>query len=255
MKIAEYVHVVAVLLFGAMLAAQEIGFRLGRRRSGSAEAGPAGLGAVDGAVFGLMGLLIAFTFSGAATRFDTRRHLVVDEANAIGTAYLRIDLLPAPAQPAMRDLFRRYVDERLEVYAALPDVAAARAALARAAALQEQIWNGAVAAVRDAPGAMLAVLSSLNAMIDITTTRTVALQTHSPWIIYALLVFLALVCALLAGFGMAGGRSRSAIHVFGFAAILSLTIYVILDMEFPRIGLIRLDAADQVLRDVRASMR
>ncbi len=255
MPLAEYAPLIAVVLFATLLAAQEIGFRAGRRRSGSDDAGPAGLGAVDGAVFGLMGLLIAFTFSGAAARFDVRRHLIVEEANAIGTAYLRIDLLPAPAQPALRDLFRRYVDERLEVYAALPDVAAARAALARATALQDQIWNAAVAAVRDAPGAMLAVLSSVNAMIDLTTTRTVALQTHPPTIIYGLLVFLALVCAVLAGFGMAGGRARSAIHIFGFAAILSLTIYVILDMEFPRIGLIRVDAADQLLHDVRASMR
>lgn len=255
MTLAESSPLVAAALFAALLAAQEIGFRVGRRRSGSADAGPAGLGAVDGAVFGLMGLLIAFTFSGAAARFDTRRQLVVEEANAIGTAYLRIDLLPAGSQPALRDLFRRYIDERLAVYAAIPDVAAARAALARAAALQDQIWKAAVAASRDAPGAMLAVLTSVNAMIDITTTRTVALQTHPPAIIYGLLVFLAIVCAVLAGYGMAGGRSRSAIHIFGFAVILSLTIYVILDMEFPRIGLIRLDAADEVLRDVRASMR
>jgi hypothetical protein len=254
--IATYAPLVALALFAALVAAQEAGFRAGRRRrSGEADTAPTGLGAVEGALFGLMGLLIAFTFAGAAERFENRRRLVVQEANAIGTAYLRLDLLPAASQPAVRDLFRRYVDERLAVYAALPDIGAARAALGRAEQLQGQIWRAVMEGVRETSGATLAVLMPLNEMIDLTTTRTVAIQTHPPAIIYWMLVFLALVCAVLAGYGMSGGRSRSAIHVFGFAVILSLTIYVILDMEYPRLGLIRVDAADEVLRDVRANMR
>ena len=135
------------------------------------------------------------------------------------------------------------------------DLDAARAALARADQLQGQIWRAVVAGVQETSGATLAVLMPLNEMIDLTTTRMVAIQTHPPAIIYWLLVFLALVCAVLAGYGMSGGGARSAIHIFGFAVILSLAIYVILDMEYPRIGLIRVDAADQVLRDVRANMR
>jgi len=71
------------------------------------EGARAGAGAVEGSVFGLLGLLIAFTFSGAAFRFDARRQLAVEETNAIGTAYLRLDLLPADKQPALRDSFRR----------------------------------------------------------------------------------------------------------------------------------------------------
>ena len=83
----------------------------------------AGAGVVDGAVFGLLGLLVAFTFSGAATRFDARRQLVVEEANAIGAAYLRLDVLPAAAQPALRARFREYLDSRLAAYRAVPDMA------------------------------------------------------------------------------------------------------------------------------------
>ena len=101
---------------------------------------------MDGAVFALLGLLVAFTFSGAASRFDARRHLIVEETNAIGTAYLRLDLLPASAQPALRDLFRRYLDSRLEVYRKLPDLDAAKAELARSTQLQGEIWSQAVAA-------------------------------------------------------------------------------------------------------------
>jgi hypothetical protein len=256
MHIALISTLLALGLFAGILVLQEVGWRIGvRRAAADAEGARAGLGAVEGAVFGLMGLMIAFTFSGAAGRFETRRQLIVEEANAIGTAYLRLDLLPAEAQPKLREQFRRYVDERLEVYRKLPDVVAAREALARSIALQGEIWAAAVDAVGGSPQATMLLLPAINAMIDITTTRTVALQTHPPAVIYGMLGLIALACALLAGHGMAGARSRSWVHVVGFAAILTLTFYVILDLEHPRVGLIRIDAVDQVLVDVRQSMR
>jgi hypothetical protein len=92
-------------LFVGMILLLETGRRLGRCRQGKDEEGArAGLGAVEGAVFALMGLLIAFTFSGAASRFDARRQLIVEEANALSTAWLRLDMLPSAAQPELRDL-------------------------------------------------------------------------------------------------------------------------------------------------------
>src|SRR5216117_2664330 len=108
-------------LFLSMLLCLEIGRRLGiRRLARDPEGAMAGLGAVEGAVFGLYGLLIAFTFSGAPARLDTRRQLIAEEANAIGTAYLRLDLLPTDSQPALRALFRNYLDSRLEIFRRLP---------------------------------------------------------------------------------------------------------------------------------------
>jgi hypothetical protein len=85
-----------------------------------------GFGTIEGSVLALLGLLIAFTFSGASARFDTRRQLIVEATNHIGTAYLRLDLLPAGAQPALRESFRRYVDARIEVNRKLPDMAAVK---------------------------------------------------------------------------------------------------------------------------------
>lgn len=256
MNLADISILLAVGLFAGMLGLQELGRQLGARRlKVDPEGARTGLGAVEGAVFGLMGLIVAFSFHGAASRFDVRRQLIVEEANAIGTAYLRLDVLPAEAQPKLRDLMRRYVDSRLEVYRALPDIPSARAALARSNALQAEIWSGAVSAVREAPQTGMLVLPALNAMIDLTTTRTVALQTHPPAAIYAMLGLIAFACALLAGYGMAGARTHSWIHEVGFAAILTLTVYVILDLEHPRAGLIRVDSYDQVLHDARATMR
>jgi hypothetical protein len=256
--IPTLIGILAVLgMFLGILLLLETGRRLGARRfARDPEAAKSGGGAIEGAVFGLMGLLIAFTFYGAAARFDMRRGLVVEEANNIGTAWLRLDLLPATAQPPLRENFRQYVDARLAAYRKLPDVASAKGELARAAALQNEIWKDAVAACRDSgstPATML-LLPALNQMIDITTTRTVAAQTHAPTVIYVMLVLLVLAGSLLAGYDLGSGIVRHWFHVSAFALIMALAIYVILDFEFPRLGLIRLNAFDQVLVELRQSM-
>jgi hypothetical protein len=245
-----------VVLFAALLGCLALGRRLGVRDA-ARETDLSGLGAIDGAVFALLGLLIAFTFSGAAARFDTRRTLIVEEANAIGTAYLRLDELPSASQPALRENFRRYVDARLAIYRAIPDEAAIHEATLRATGLQDAIWKQAVSACQASPGWRpdQLVLSALNEMIDITTTRAMAAQTHPPTIIYFMLIGLALVSGVLAGYGMSGGARFSRLHPIAFALVLTGTVYVIMDLEYPRIGLIRIDAVDQLLVDVRESMR
>ncbi|MBI1818475.1 MAG: DUF4239 domain-containing protein [Deltaproteobacteria bacterium] len=253
---AVSIVVLALGLFAAIVLSLEIGRRIGRRRAKLSAEAATGLGAIDGAVFGLMGLVIAFTFSGAASRFDSRRHLIADEANAIGTAYLRLDLLPANLQPALRETFRRYVHSRLAVYQKLPDLQAAKEELATASNLQGEIWTQSVAACQAAgPPAAMLVLPALNQMIDITTTRTMAAQIHPPVIIFVMLVVLILASALLAGNSMAGSPTRSWTHMLAFAAAMAVAVYVILDIEYPRLGLIRIDAFDQVLVDLRESMK
>jgi len=242
-------------LLAAMVVCQEVGRRLGLRRAQHDPGGArAGAGVVEGAIFALLGLLIAFTFSGAASRFDERRKLIVEEANAIGTAYLRIDLLPAAAQGDMRENFRRYLDARLAAYRAVPDMDKVNAELARANALQQEIWSKAVAATAGTQASVL-VLPALNQMIDITTTRTMAARTHPPAVIFVLLCGLALLSALLAGDAMATGRRRDWIHMATFAIAVAGAVYVILDMEFPRVGFIRVDDFDAVLVELRASMK
>lgn len=249
----------ALGLMLGMLVLLEIGRRMGNHRlANDPDGARVGTGTVEGAVFALLGLLIAFTFSGAASRFDARRDLIIQETNAIGTAYLRLDLLPASAQPALRDLFRRYVDSRLETYRKVPDLRAVKLELDRSIALQGEIWNQAVAAGRldnAPPPATMLLLPALNDMIDITTTRTMAARMHPPLAIFAMLFGLGLASALLAGYGMAGGKSRNWLHMIGFAAVMAVAVYVILDIEFPRLGLIRVDAFDQALVELRASMK
>ncbi len=230
--------------FVALWICLEAGRRLGRNRMESGGESSA----IDGAIFALFGLLIAFTFSGAAARFDHRRDLIVEEANAIGTAYLRIDIAPTETQPALRNAFTRYIASRRDAYAVVADEPRFRAALARSNAIQAEIWTLANAAGRrpDAlPATNMLLLPAINAMIDITTTRAMAIRMHPPLVIYAMLVALAMLGAVLAGHGMRTARKRPWLHPLSFAAIMTLTIYVILDIEYPRFGFISLEPFEQ----------
>jgi hypothetical protein len=249
----------AIAIFFGILLFLMVGRWIGNREI--ARYGAAGLpsiGSLETSVFALLGLMIAFTFSGALSRFDVRRSQIVDEANAIGTAYLRIALLPETAQPLLRETFRGYVDSRIATYRKLPDVDAAREELARSLALQNEIWAQAVAAVRmpeNRAGTEVLVMPALNQMFDITTVRMAATQMHPPLVVFAMLIGLALGAALLAGYQSAAEKGLDWVHKIGFAGVIALTVYVILDIEYPRLGFVRLDAIDQLLVNVRASMK
>jgi len=249
----------AVLFFVGMLILLETGRRLGvRRRPRESEGERGSLGTIEGAAFALFGLLVAFTFSGGASRFNEKRMLVAEEANSIETAYLRVHLVSPQAQPELRELFRRYVDSRLETYRRLPNMQAAAQEMAKSKQIQEEIWTEAVAATRlpgSHPDTGKLLLPALNSMFDIMTTRTMALQIHPPRIVYALLFGLGLVCSLLAGYRMANGEHRSWLHILSYTFITVIIVYVILDVEYPRAGLIRMQTADQLLVQVRENMK
>jgi hypothetical protein len=252
MFLATYATWIALGLILAMSGLMQIGWRIGKKFKDESTK-PANVGAIEGAIFALLGLLIAFTFSNGISRFEDRRKLIVEEANNIGTAFLRIDLLPPEAQPEMRNLFRRYLDARLAAYRHIPDLKAAKTDLDRGTQLQQQIWSHAVTHCTGQPTPCPMLLPALNSMIDITRTRTMLSQFHPPMIVFILLIVFSLAAALLAGYDMAGG-SRSWVHIIGFSLAMAMTVYVILDVEYPRIGFIRIDKADQVLIDLRKSM-
>lgn len=247
----------AVAIFGGLIACLRIGWRFGRRRwNALGEDGQAGLGALDGAVFGLMGLLIAFTFTGAASRFHDRRDLITRQVNAIGTAWLRLDLLPDAERELARDGLRRYVDEQMSIVDAAGDEKAVRAGLARLSVIQQEIWDiliRAAKADKSVPVAQV-LLPPVNDTFDLTTSRLMAARQHPPLAVFVMLGLLVLVSGLLAGFGMGKAEKQSPLHLFGFAAIMALSVYLILDIEYPRLGLVRIDSFDQAYVELRASM-
>jgi len=247
-----------LLLFAGMLVLIEIGRRFAVwRRAKDPLDDKSGLTTVEGAIFALFGLMIAFTFSGAASRFNEKRMLIAEEANAIEVAYLRLELLPQDTRAPLQNLFRGYADSRLETYRRLPDMTAAGQEMSRSKKFQEEIWTAAVVATghKDAHAeAGILLLPALNDMIDIATTRTMALHIHPPKIVYTLLFGLGLLCSLLAGYRMSGSKHRSWLHILAFATITVSVVYVIFDVEYPRWGLIHLETADQFLVNVRESM-
>lgn len=257
---ASHLMVAALFVVGtsagmsaAFVLARHYRRRLEQRHPGGAVGG---VGSVNAALFGLLGLLIAFTFDGAAERFDARRRLIVEETNAIGTAYLRLDLLEAHARQELRAKFARYIDARLAIYAALPDVREARRRIPAAEQLQREIWRDAVTACEqkgDSATKMLLV-NALNTMIDLTTTRFAAMEIHPPRIVFIMLSLLAIVGVFLVGFEIGDEKTFSWLHVAAFAGILLFTISVVLDFEYPRLGLIRIAPMDHLLVDLRKTM-
>jgi hypothetical protein len=242
-------------LFAGMLCFTAAGRWIGRTRF-NRKAEEESFAVLEGGVFGLMGLLIALTFSVSASRLETRRQMIVDEANAIGTAWLRIALLPEARQGVMRQDFRQYVDTRLAFHRDVTDLNAAVRALRRTNSLQGEIWSNAVADCAETPSVAgtILLLPALNSMIDLTTSATMMAKNHLPLLIRALLILSPLLCAFLAGIESAPRDRRVWIPAILFALMLSLTVYVVLDLDYPRVGLIRINTVDEALIELRAGM-
>jgi hypothetical protein len=246
----------AVGLFAGMIGFFELGRRFAlRHRSRGAQA-EVRTGPVEGAVFALFGLLLAFTFSGAASRFDQHRDLALKEANAISNAYRRVDLLPAAKQPEIRAVFRKYAESRISAYRTIDDEADAAHEHERGLELEKALWRLSADAALETNNTAIQnlALSSLSGMFEIGTARLTATRIHPPAVIYALLFGLGLMTSLLAGYAMASDR-RPWLHVLVFTVVVTMTVYVILDIEYPRLGFVRVDAADQLLANVLKAMQ
>ena len=240
---------------------RQLGLRY--RQQQSAES-MAGLPTVEGAVFALIALLVAFTVSGALHRFDERRQLVIQEATAASTAYDRLSLFERDVSQNLQNKLKDYIRARIDLYRMPHDFSLwqgaelwSREQQNKIQDLKSEIWNAAVAVCPQAsfrPACSL-VLPALGAVFEVARLRAGAAERHPPHIVYVMLFGLGLGGSLLAGFGMAAATARSWIHMVIFAATLSATLYVITDMEFPRLGLIRIDDFDHFLVDAYEQMR
>jgi hypothetical protein len=248
----------SVGLFFGMLLFLELGRRFGLRQVRTrGERARAGVGVIDSAVYALLALLLGFTFSGATTRFDHRRELIMHEVNAMGTAWQRLEILPAHAQPEIRAAFRRYMDQLIAFYRTQYGSAEERRALAAIEQAENDLWTRAVAACL-APGgepARMLVLPEMNEMFDMVQMERMARWIHPPRVIWLLLFLSALASALFAGYNMATSSTRNWFYIVGFAALISVVIYVTIEIEFPRIGLVRVDGMDRALVELRAKMK
>lgn len=255
--IAELLLVVAFICI-LLLAANEAGFRLGLRHLHlDGKDADRGLGVIEGAVFALLGLLIAFTFSNAGSRFETRRLLISEEANAISTSYLRLDLLGPELSAPIRPRYREYLEHRISESGRGDLDPAQPQALQETEKLQADIWTAVVSALqqRGQPALAAPVLGPLNDMIDITTTRRMAAIVHPPAIVFLALALVATLATFLAGHARGVSGRRSPLHTAVFVLVIGGTIYSIIEMEYPRIGFVTIKEADVVLADLRTLVR
>jgi hypothetical protein len=225
------------------VAALEVGFRWGRRRfaeDANARA-TSQVSAIQGAILGLLGLLLAFSFAAAATRFIERQDLM-SEANAIGTAYLRADLLREPERSALRSALLRYTALRLEIAQRLrfgpsaDDVAAV-------GSLHGAMWEAARAGVAAEPTATLAVLNPVNELIDLHTTRMAAGRKHLPLPVLALLLACSALAVAVTGHGCGIGDLRRSPLSYALALLITVALWITIDLDYPRMGMLRVSDA------------
>lgn len=235
---------IAFVLLALILAANETGYRLGRRGATHDEGEKAQTNAIQAALLGLLALLLGFTFTMALQRFDSRSQAVIDEANAIGTAYLRVDLLPQETQPAARDLFREYVELRLRAGEIdLTRSEARRAANAAVGGLHGRLWSIALEAstLDPRPATTGLFTQSVNELIDAYASRDAALKKHVPEIVLWLLFAVFVIAGAVLGYAAGLAGARPVVATISMAVLIALVIFVIIDLDRPRRGLIQVD--------------
>lgn len=242
-------YLVALAVFGGSLLVLEVAYQFGRRVKPK-EAAPQ-LATVQGATLGLLGLLLGFSFSGATGRFIDRQDIVVREANAIGTAYLRTDLLEPARANALRAALRDYLDARIAHFSEL-DSARTATARARLAELQGSAWGIATDAVRSSPAIGVLMLPPLNEMFDLLSTRDNLSERHIPPIVLMLLCGCAALSISTIGYGCGLQRRRGLGTVGTFTLLISVALWITVDFDYPSRGLIKVSS--KPFRDARAAM-
>jgi len=245
--------IICSILFVLMIGMVYLGLYLRHKAITSAE----GLGPVEASLFGLLALLLAFTFGEADSRFDVRRRIITTEANNIGTAILRADMYTDSERAAFRKDFAGYVDARVNYYEAKREEAKIAAAKEEANKYAGLLWKRAASLSKD-PANLAAsnqMMPALNAMIDITTEREAALKATVPESVLVLLFVISLCCSFFIGYCVAHDKKLNRLAVGGFIFLTSIVIYVIIDLDRPRRGIINLDSNQQYIKDLRTMLK
>lgn len=237
-----------LVLFGSMILLAEVGAAQSRK-SGENLGG----GVVESSLFALLGLLLAFAFTGASTRLDARRDLVIQEANALGTTALRLSLLKDPtlSKAALAD----YISARLDYGVALSTGKADDAWIASQAS-QSDLWKTVLLSIdpADRQSEELLILPPLNDAFDFAGQRHVMTQVHLPWPVQGMLAVLAMLCSWIAGRLLPDARPSQRVIRWSLAFVVCMTLMLIKDLDYPRLGFIKVSGSDKLLLEVRDSL-
>jgi hypothetical protein len=244
--------------FVAIIAMSEAGFRLGQRTASAPEGkDPSWL--LEASAFSLLALLVGFSFSMALGRYDARRGTFLREANAIATTFLRTQLLDPKTAATVRDDLRAYVEERLD-FARADAAPEQRAAADRdSEALQRKIWSAAMRMARRDPHSTTVPLfvTAVNDTINLSVEERTVLTNHIPDVVIVWLLLIALIAAGMMGYGYGKERRHALVFKAVFAAMIALVFGLILDLDRPQRGMIRVNLASmqRVQQMMNASSR
>lgn len=246
---------IGVAFMAALLLAYALAVRVGRR-PGLKQGGGEALGYLVSSALGLLGLLMAFTFSAAQEKFRLRQDLVVSEANAIGTSYLRVQMLSSPWREELSRELLRYAETR-ERFINASNLAQLAATSENSAAVQDAIWRDLSQALKSdpAPALDLALMLTINDMFDQGAASRAARETHVPNAILRSLLFYSVVAAFLLGLTDSRGERRWTAVLIGVLLLLTLAYCLILDLDRPVSGTVRVSAAPihRALADIQQS--
>ena len=240
------------LTIAVALLSVEVGYRLGGyRRPHSLEEKESPVGSMVGATLGLLAFMLAFTFGLAGSRFEDRRQVLLSEANAIGTTYLRAAMLPEPMRTEAQNLLREYVDVRLEAV----QPGKLEQAIIKSEELHNRLWSVAVAATEKDRSAITGLfVQSLNEVIDVHAKRLMAgVRSRVPGMIWIVLYLLAILAMVMIGYHEGLTKSRRSIAVIALVLGFSSVLYLIADLDRPVQGTLRV--SQQAMIDLRHSMK
>ena len=247
--------IVVLILFVAIIITHWIGFKVYKIQ---AKKDPSklskGFGPIEGSLLGLMALLLSFTFGMSASRYDARRQVIIEEANDIGTAILRCDMYPDSIRKILRTDFKEYVNARIEYYNTGTDTAKLSSSLKKTTLMSGRIWKTVMIESQNKDNYLRSqqMIPALNDMIDIVTTRDATKNATIPNSIVWLLFMLIITVSFIVGYSSASNNKKmKPFVVYGFALMTALTVYLILDLDRPRRGIVTTDAAHEKILELR----
>jgi hypothetical protein len=229
---------IAFGLIAGLVVAHEIGFWLGSLTRSADEPFDRQVGLVRTSTGALVAFLIGFAFSGAASRFVDRADIVVKEANALGTAYLRADAIAEPQRGELKAALKEYTADRVSL---LNREGRDRIdpLLAKVSGLHERMWRSAIEATQGNAPLMGVVLPPINEVIDLHSVHLAMARRHLPIPIMTMLLGTAAISVCMIGFGNGRVGRRFSVLDSVYGVVLALALWMTIDLDYPGIGLIR----------------
>ncbi len=243
--------IIATSIFILILYSNWLGFNYRKRLlERKPEDIPENLGTLEGSLLGLMALMLAFSFGMGATKFESRRSLTIHEANAIGSAIMRLDMYPDSIKKEFIPDFDKYIDTRMAYYQANFRDVPRNAALKETDEVFERMWKRATQLSHD-PANLAStqqIIPKLNEMIDLVVERNALREARIPTLILVMLLLLTLVSSFMSGYSHKA-KKRNLIMISAFALMTTFTLYTVMEMDRPQRGLISIDSAQQKIMD------